>query len=88
MPTQFPFIAAQSNGRAIEDFQVFGQRCSGTNYLDHLVAANFKAQAIYHYGWKHGVPSMPGIAAHSLILAVVRDPLEWLASLLASALRN
>ncbi|MFV0410316.1 MAG: hypothetical protein ACK5LJ_11660 [Paracoccus sp. (in: a-proteobacteria)] len=76
-----PLIDSASNHKDIRDFQVFGERCSGTNYLEHLISENFEATCIHHYGWKHAAPTMPAIWSHSLILVIVRHPLEWLLSL-------
>lgn len=37
------------------EFQVFGMRCSGTNYLERLLVENFlDSRVVTKYGWKHG----------------------------------
>lgn len=81
MIRNFPFLHEQSNRLPVRDFQVFGERCSGTNFLEHLIVNNFRERCVYHYGWKHGIPMMPAIWPHSLILVIVREPVEWLLSL-------
>ncbi|RJE86491.1 hypothetical protein D3P04_07130 [Paracoccus onubensis] len=60
------------------DYQVFGERCSGTNYLDQILNENFKIKAVHHYGWKHGFPTMPGIWRQSLCVVITRAPFDWL----------
>lgn len=74
-------------------FQVFGERCSGTNYLEALMARNFPGLTPpcierqndicvrWRFGWKHGFPTMPIVPASVLFVAVFRHPETWLASL-------
>ncbi|GLQ35650.1 hypothetical protein GCM10007939_19330 [Amylibacter marinus] len=68
-------------GREIVDYQVFGLRCSGTNYAAALLEANLQIAQTKTYGWKHGCPSALGYSAASLIVVVTRNPLDWLISL-------
>ena len=65
------------NSQKIRDFQVFGERRSGTNYLSALLSKNLAITEVTHYGWKHGVPSMPAISPNSLIVLITRNPMEW-----------
>lgn len=65
----------------IADFQIFGERRSGTNYAHELLAKNLKIAPNFTYGWKHGFPVMPAIQRSSLIVGVFRDPINWLISL-------
>jgi len=65
----------------IQDFQVFGERRSGTNYIRALIAKNLKIKHVHHYGWKHGPPTMPAISKNSLLVLAVRDPVEWVKGL-------
>jgi hypothetical protein len=60
---------------------VFGERRSGTNFLDRTVAGATGLAREPGYGWKHGPPVVPVLPSHVLFLVIVRDPLEWLASL-------
>ncbi len=71
----------KTHRQAIDHFQVFGERRTGTNYLDHLIADNFEIEPRYNYGWKHGFATMPCIARSGLILVAVRHPISWLSSL-------
>ena len=35
-------------------YTIYGERCSGTNYLQNLIDINFSDVKItYKYGWKH-----------------------------------
>ena len=63
------------------DFQVFGERGSGTNFLTALVRKNLKLRFWQQYGWKHGFPVAVGYSSQSLILGIYRDPVDWLVSL-------
>ncbi len=68
-------------GSTILDFQVFGERRSGTNYFSALLNDAFEITETRAYGWKHGAPVMPCIQDTSLIAVVVRNPIEWLLSM-------
>lgn len=77
----------------IERFQVFGERCSGTNYVQALIERNFPGldtavtrrhnglDVAWRYGWKHGFPAMPHAPAATLFVVVVRHPETWVQSL-------
>jgi hypothetical protein len=32
---------------------IYGERCSGTNYLEELLLLNFDVEIVWDYGWKH-----------------------------------
>ena len=34
-------------------FTIYGERCSGTNYLEELILENFIIEITWKYGWKH-----------------------------------
>lgn len=38
---------------SVKGIQIFGERCSGTNYLTGLIDANLALHCSYPYGWKH-----------------------------------
>ncbi|WP_298499865.1 hypothetical protein [uncultured Maritimibacter sp.] len=68
--------------RGVPDhFQVFGERSSGTNYVDRLLARNTVLRSTSDYGWKHGFAQMTGVARSAIIVAVVRDPVGWALSM-------
>ena len=37
----------------ISKVQIYGERCSGTNYLESLIKLNFNVEITWLYGWKH-----------------------------------
>jgi hypothetical protein len=37
----------------IKRFIIYGERCSGTNYLQDLIEINFDVETTWDYGWKH-----------------------------------
>lgn len=61
--------------------QVFGERRTGTNFLEALAAAQLKLEMTRRFGWKHGAPSMPCLPEDALILVIMREPVSWLSSL-------
>jgi hypothetical protein len=69
----------------IESFTVYGERCSGTNYLQELMARNFDAKVTWKYGWKHffGFQSDEELkqASGTLFICIVRDIRSWMNSL-------
>lgn len=75
------FEIVKANDSQLIDFQIFGERCSGTNFLEELLPLNFALSSFRNYGWKHGFPNMSAIAPDSLIVAVFREPLSWLTSM-------
>ena len=68
---------------AIKRIQIFGERCSGTNYLQHLLEKNLESIIIrWNFGWKHffheaGVEE----ADEHLFIIIYRNPFDWLRSL-------
>lgn len=67
----------------ITRFQVFGQRCSGTNALVKLIEANFPAlQFTEEFGFKHWfVPDTRDIPTDVLTIVIARDVSQWVQSL-------
>lgn len=63
------------------DFQVFGERSSGTNVLEYLIAENTDLVRVQNYGWKHGFPVALAYHPSSLIVLVVRHPIDWAISM-------
>src|SRR5947207_1003126 len=67
----------------IQTIQIYGERCSGTNYLEHLLKNNLKSVSItWKLGWKHwfhgnGVED----ASQTLFFIIHRNPFDWLKSL-------
>jgi len=63
-------------------FTIYGERCSGTNYLYELIINNFNVEHTNYYGWKHffGFNNLAN-SDDTLFVAIVRDPVDWLNSL-------
>lgn len=60
---------------------IFGERCSGTNYLQKLLLKNFDIELVWNYGWKHwpGHNSLEN-SDDVLFICIVRNPIDWLNS--------
>ena len=67
----------------ISRIQIYGERCSGTNYLEHLLRRNVPDVPLtWDFGWKHffheaGVER----ADDCLFVVIYRNPFDWLRSL-------
>lgn len=77
----------------VRKIQIFGERCSGTNYCEALIRQNLRdVDLTWEFGWKHFPPWIIGKQASleklhtpavhdTLFLIVVRHPFEWSKSL-------
>lgn len=70
----------------IKYVQIYGERCSGTNYLEQLINKNFNLQIRWAFGWKHWhsfsqFPKFEYDLDEWLFLVIYRNPLDWLRSL-------
>ena len=86
-------FATEKAEEPIRAFQVFGERCSGTNWVSALIAENFpnlddcvtradRDLALeWQFGWKHGAPMMPFLPPWALFVVVTRHPETWARSL-------
>lgn len=66
----------------ITHFTIFGERCSGTTYLENIMLLNFDIQITWKYGWKH-FPIFNRIYEDSdnvLFICIVRNISDWLNS--------
>lgn len=68
---------------AITTFKIYGERCSGTNFVETLIKQNFPAiRQGKRYNWeKHNFVNPPFALDTALAVVVVRDVFEWLKSL-------
>lgn len=75
--------ASKTPDQTIKKIQIFGERCSGTNYLENLLLKNIKNVAICRdFGWKHFFHKGDMTQAEDcLFIILYRDPLDWLRSL-------
>ena len=62
-------------------FQVLGERCSGTNFLDTLIAQNLPLERSYAMRWKHGFPNFVAAPQNTVFVAIFRSAPDWLASM-------
>ena len=37
----------------LRKYAIYGERCSGTNYLENIININFDVKITWEYGWKH-----------------------------------
>jgi len=65
---------------------IFGERQSGTTYLERIIRMNFDVDIHYDYGWKHFFRGGPRGAASfknsddTLFICIVRNPVDWINS--------
>ncbi|ALH23053.1 hypothetical protein ceV_147 [Chrysochromulina ericina virus CeV-01B] len=67
----------------IQKITIYGERCSGTNYLETLLAKNFHDYKLtWKYGWKHffGHENLEN-SDDTLFICIVRNPVDWINSL-------
>jgi hypothetical protein len=67
----------------IRRIQIYGERCSGTNYLESLISNGLDAVQIqWDFGWKHFFPNVNvENQTDCLFVVVYRNPFDWLRSL-------
>jgi hypothetical protein len=65
-------------------FTIYGERCSGTTYLEEMMLNNFNISVTWNYGWKHffGFQDFKGDEEENdtLFICIVRDPVDWIES--------
>jgi hypothetical protein len=61
---------------------IYGERCSGTNYLEELLNLNFEVQVVWSYGWKHffGYNDLSN-SDDTLFIGIIRNLEDWVNSL-------
>jgi hypothetical protein len=61
---------------------IYGERCSGTNYLQELLLLNFDIEIVWNYGWKHffGFNDLSK-SNDVLFIGIVRNLEDWINSL-------
>ncbi len=60
---------------------IYGERCSGTNYLEELLLLNFDIELTWEYGWKHffGYNDLSN-TDDVLFIGIIRNLPDWLNS--------
>jgi len=66
----------------IKKVTIYGERCSGTNYLEQLLVNNFDVTVTWEYGLKHffGFNDLTN-SDDTLFIGIVRNPYDWINSL-------
>lgn len=72
----------------IKYFSVYGERCTGTNFLEQAIIENFQIELVWHYHYKHFFGFYDFTKKNSIIeddnevlfLGLVRDPVYWIDS--------
>ena len=61
---------------------IYGERCSGTNYLEELLLLNFDVEIVWDYGWKHffGFNDLTN-SDDILFIGIIRNLEDWINSL-------
>jgi len=65
-------------------FMVFGERNTGTNFLQKLIEVNFEKEFTNLIMWKHWmgfVGQKPSDISKVLAVGIIRDPINWLCSM-------
>ena len=62
---------------------IYGERCSGTNYLENIISMNFDVNITWEYGWKHFFGFQDNALKKSddtLFICIVRNLPDWINS--------
>ncbi|MDQ7071266.1 MAG: hypothetical protein Q9M48_11120 [Rhodobacterales bacterium] len=73
--------AHRVNATKLTQFQVLGERATGTNVVRKLIEKNVKLTRTERLGWKHATPHMVGIPDELLVVCVVRNAEDWARSM-------
>jgi hypothetical protein len=69
---------------SLKKFTIYGERCSGTNYLEEIILINFNVELTWEFGWKHFFGFQDELLKNSddtLFICVVRNLCPWINSL-------
>lgn len=67
----------------VKRFTVYGERCSGTSYIEKLIIKNFNAKLTWNFGWKHFFGFQDDKLKNSddvLFVCIVRELPDWINS--------
>lgn len=71
----------------IDKFTIYGERHSGTNFLEQCIKDRFGLELTYFFGFKHffgwtkpETISYHRLSLHTLFIGIVRDPYDWIMS--------
>lgn len=78
-------IILRSKYTVIKNYTIYGERCSGTNFLEDCITNIFNIPVTWEYGWKHffGFCNYSKLedAKSTLFIGIVRNPFNWIQSL-------
>lgn len=68
----------------VKYFQIYGERCSGTNFLECAIKENFEIEHTSQYAWKHFFGhyefKQTDNENNTLFIGIVRNPITWIDS--------
>lgn len=67
----------------LKKYTIYGERCSGTNYLENIININFDVKITWEYGWKHFFGFEDDKLKNSddtLFICIVRNLPDWINS--------
>ena len=66
----------------LKKFTIFGERCSGTNFIEESVLLNFDSELTWQYGFKHffGFSNFQH-SEDTLFICIIRHAFTWINSL-------
>lgn len=69
----------------VKYFTIYGERCSGTNFIERAIIKNFKIELTWDYDFKHffGHYKFEEKEKYdeTLFIGIIRGPFEWMSSL-------
>lgn len=77
--THFVSLVKKSGAELISKVQIYGERSSGTNYLEQLMKKNIPSLIFTNeYGWKHFFPPLTFPTSEQCLFVVIyRDLFDW-----------
>jgi hypothetical protein len=77
-------ITTKTKYTTIKQFTIYGERCSGTNYLEKVITNSFNIPITFNFSHKHFFghtpPSLLSSAQNTLFIGIVRNPFNWIQS--------
>lgn len=68
----------------VKFFQIYGERCSGTNFLECAIKENFEIEHTSQYAWKHFFGhyqfKQTDDENETMFIGIVRNPITWIDS--------
>ena len=77
-------IVTKTKYTTIKNFTIYGERCSGTKYLEKTIYNSFNIPITWEFGHKHffGHTSINSLreAKNTLFIGIIRNPFNWIQS--------